>query len=1127
MKNLIDRGRHLRSERRFLRTIIVGSLLASTLVAVATPTAQAAPVPCSASSLVSAIGAVASSGGTVTLTAGCTYTLTTVNSTVDGPSAFADIVGNVTVVGNGATVTRSNAGGTPDFRFFIIDDGGALSLSNLTLSNGSITNVVNEAHGGAAIINRSVLTVSDVNFVNNHEQGSNGTGGGAIDNHDKGVLTVTNSTFSGNVAPQGGAIEDEATLCHTTDQSPQPQCGQTTVTNSTFTGNSTTMFGGGAFESQLDASTPAQCAGSLPYPAECQQVGGAHDYLTGDTFVGNTAAGEGGGIANFGTTTVLNSTVTSNTAGTAGGGGVQNTGTMTITFSTVAGNTSQFGSDIHSFTDATHVPGATTITMSIVSAGSAVNCSGSVAMTDGGYNIDDGTSCGFTINALNSTNPALSPLASNGGPTQTMAPQGGSPAIDAIPGVTAGCGGTDQRGLPRPQNGACDIGSVEVFRTPPTVPAGLAATANGGHEIDLNWSASSSPIGVAGYDIFREGTKIATVSGVTLTYADMGLTDATTYHYTVDAFDSVGNTSSQSAPAMATTPDVTAPSVPTGLHASVVSGHEIDLSWSASTDNVGVTGYDVYRNASNTPLATVSGSTLAYADTTVSDATSYTYTVDAFDAAGNHSLKSASAGGNTPDVTPPSVPGGVTATALTTTPQVNVSWNASTDNAGVTGYTIYRGGTKLATVSGSTLTYGDTTVVGLTHYSYTVDAFDAAGNHSAQSTAAGVTTPDYTPPSVPTGVTATAAATRKVTVTWSASTDNVGVTGYTVYRNGTSVGTVSGTTLVFVDTTVAPSTAYSYTVDAFDAAGNHSAQSAAAHVSTPSFACPTGYSGQILTGDFTGDGKVDQVLVTLSGQCVLLSNGSSYAAPTTWSVTPFYGSTATLAGDVTGDGKADLVAVNSTNTFVSVSNGSSFQAPTKWSNVPFYGTRGTFLADVNGDGKADLVAINNGSVWVMLSNGTSFGAPVLWSNVPFYGTRGTFLADVSGDGKTDLVAVNDSSVWVMLSTGSAFGSPTLWSSTPFYGNVMTTVADVTGDGKADLVAVNTSSIWVLRSSGAAFASPALWSSVPFYGNITTMVVDATGGGKADMVALNTDGSAYDVWVSSSTGSGFGTPSRWL
>ncbi len=91
---------------------------------------------------------------------------------------------------------------------------------------------------------------------------------------------------------------------------------------------------------------------------------------------------------------------------------------------------------------------------------------------------------------------------------------------------------------------------------------------------------------------------------------------------------------------------------------------------------------------------------------------------------------------------------------------------------------------------------------------------------------------DNTPPTTPTNVQASAQP-GVVTVTWDASSDNVGVTGYAVYRDGTEVGTVGGTTTTFDDTTVAPETTYSYTVDAFDAAGNRSAQSAPAVVTTP------------------------------------------------------------------------------------------------------------------------------------------------------------------------------------------------------------------------------------------------------------------------------------------------------
>jgi hypothetical protein len=90
---------------------------------------------------------------------------------------------------------------------------------------------------------------------------------------------------------------------------------------------------------------------------------------------------------------------------------------------------------------------------------------------------------------------------------------------------------------------------------------------------------------------------------------------------------------------------------------------------------------------------------------------------------------------------------------------------------------------------------------------------------------------DVAAPSVPTGLSATASSPTRVDLSWSEATDDVGVTGYTVYRNGASLGTT--TSASFSDTAATAATSYSYTVDAFDAAGNRSAQSAAASVTTP------------------------------------------------------------------------------------------------------------------------------------------------------------------------------------------------------------------------------------------------------------------------------------------------------
>jgi chitodextrinase len=355
----------------------------------------------------------------------------------------------------------------------------------------------------------------------------------------------------------------------------------------------------------------------------------------------------------------------------------------------------------------------------------------------------------------------------------------------------------------------------------------LNATAISATQVDLSWNASSDNMGVTGYTIYRDGVELTGVSGSTLTFSDTGVSAATSYTYTVDAFDQAGNHSVQSAPVTVSTPDEP-PSVPTGLGADASSGTQVDLSWNASTDNNVVAGYTIYRDGNT--LASVSGTTLAYTDPTVQTGVTYSYSLDAYDDAGNHSAQSAPVNVTIPDQ-PPSTPTGLTANAVSAT-QVDLAWNASTDNTVVSGYTIYRDGNVLTTVAGNILTYSDATVQSGLTYSYAVDAFDGGGNHSGLSDSVSVTTPDVIPPTVPDGLTANASSATQVDLGWNAATDNAGISGYTIYRDGAELATVSGTTQSYSDTSVSPATTYSYSVDAFDLAGNHSDPSTAVSVTT-------------------------------------------------------------------------------------------------------------------------------------------------------------------------------------------------------------------------------------------------------------------------------------------------------
>ncbi|EOS56246.1 lytic polysaccharide monooxygenase [Paenibacillus barengoltzii] len=188
--------------------------------------------------------------------------------------------------------------------------------------------------------------------------------------------------------------------------------------------------------------------------------------------------------------------------------------------------------------------------------------------------------------------------------------------------------------------------------------------------------------------------------------------------------------------------DTTAPTAPTGLAATAVTSNSVTLSWNASSDNVGVTGYRVY-NGSNL-VGTVSGSTLSHTVTGLNANTSYTFTVRAVDGAGNSSSPSNSVTVTTSpavnDTQAPSAPGNLHVMGTPTSSSVTLMWSPSTDNVGVTGYRIYRGSTLSVTVSGTETSFTVTGLSAATSYTFTVRAIDAAGNESAASNTVQVTT---------------------------------------------------------------------------------------------------------------------------------------------------------------------------------------------------------------------------------------------------------------------------------------------------------------------------------------------------------------------------------------------------
>ena len=270
----------------------------------------------------------------------------------------------------------------------------------------------------------------------------------------------------------------------------------------------------------------------------------------------------------------------------------------------------------------------------------------------------------------------------------------------------------------------------------PSAPTNLTASV-AGTTVNLVWTASTDAVGVTGYRVSRNGALLpGTLAGTNL--ADPGLA-AGTYTYTVAALDAAGNVSgasnSTSVTVASTAPptDTTAPTVPANLTA-VLSGTTANLSWTASTDGTGVTGYRIMRNG---VLHTTVLNTF-YNGTNLTPGT-YTYTVAAIDGAGNVSGPSNSVSVTVPqppliDTTAPTVPANLVTTVVGTT--ISLSWGLSTDDTAVTGYRLTRNGIVLGTTNDTT--FLDLGLAAGT-YTYTVVAFDGAGNTSGPSASASAT----------------------------------------------------------------------------------------------------------------------------------------------------------------------------------------------------------------------------------------------------------------------------------------------------------------------------------------------------------------------------------------------------
>lgn len=314
--------------------------------------------------------------------------------------------------------------------YTMVGGGGMLVTGSATIDRCNLKdNVAKNSFGGAIFHAAGQLTVKRSTLSGNGVGVWPTTRGGAIYSCGTGSLTVSDSTLSQNYATSsGGAIDS---------------CGPLTVKDSLVSGNYAYYGGGirftdlGHFDLVVTATTLAgnratfgggiAIYGALSPPSSTP-------VLTNDTFHGNLGLG-----STFGTT----------------GAAIYNVGnsTPTITNSTFLAN---------AFVAVRSVNAPATLVNSVLAGSAQSNCStypSDVGIVDGGGNIDDGTSCGFTAAAgsLDNTDPKLvAPPSDNGGPTPTLALGASSPAFH----FASACPDTDQRGLSRPPT-HCDAGAYE------------------------------------------------------------------------------------------------------------------------------------------------------------------------------------------------------------------------------------------------------------------------------------------------------------------------------------------------------------------------------------------------------------------------------------------------------------------------------------------------------------------------------------------------------------------------------------------------------------------------------------------------------------------------------------------
>ena len=353
----------------------------------------------------------------------------------------------------------------------------------------------------------------------------------------------------------------------------------------------------------------------------------------------------------------------------------------------------------------------------------------------------------------------------------------------------------------------------------PSAPTNVNASDVTETSVKITWTASTDNVEVAGYNIYVDGAKVNESLVTSTEYMLTGLKAGTEYKVVVEAVDTSNNTQKSEAVTVETV-DITAPDAPTNVEASEITETSAKITWTASTDNVEVAGYNIYVDEVkiNESLVTVTEYTL----TDLKAGTEYKVVVEAVDTSSN-TQSSEAVTVKTVDTTKPSSPSEVAVGKITHN-SAEVTWQESTDNVGVTGYNIYLNNKLVNTSPVTELRCELTALEAETEYQVKVEALDEAGNTSVSDPISFTTktAPDNEAPTAPGGVAVSSITDNSAVVSWTASTDNVGVAGYNIYLNDNKINALPVTELQFQLTGLAAETEYQVRIEAVDGAGNTS-----------------------------------------------------------------------------------------------------------------------------------------------------------------------------------------------------------------------------------------------------------------------------------------------------------------